>query len=120
MDEPQPQRKSIRLKDYDYSHPGSYFVTILVRNRECLLGEIVEDKMVVNEFGKIVEHVWNELPARYPCVGLDEFVIMPNHIHGIIVITNNDVLYPDVSPYVSVRAIHELLLHAGSRKPIHT
>ena len=85
MDQPQRNRKSIRLKDYDYSHPGSYFVTVLVRNRECLLGEVIKGEMKLSEMGKIVENVWNELPTRYPCVGLDEFVIMPNHIHGIIV-----------------------------------
>ena len=119
MDQPQRNRKSIRLKDYDYSHPGSYFVTVLVRNRECLLGEVIKGEMKLSEMGKIVENVWNELPTRYPCVGLDEFVIMPNHIYGIIVITNNDVVT------LPVRAIHELPLHTGSlhtglTMPIHT
>ena len=119
LDQPQRNRKSIRLKDYDYSHPGSYFVTVLVRNRECLLGEVIKGEMKLSEMGKIVENVWNELPTRYPCVGLDEFVIMPNHIYGIIVITNNDVVT------LPVRAIHELPLHTGSlhtglTMPIHT
>ncbi len=80
-------RRSIRLKGYDYSQPGAYFITICTSNRECLLGEIDNQQMKVNELGKIVVGFWLSLPTRYPSLELDEFVIMPNHVHGIIVIT---------------------------------
>jgi len=82
-------RRSIRLKGYDYSQAGSYFVTICVQNRECLFGEVVDGEMRLNQFGEIMFKWWNELPNYYPPVELDEFVVMPNHIHGIIVITDD-------------------------------
>ena len=82
-------RRSIRLKDYDYSQSGMYFVTICVQNRQCLFGQITNGKIILNEYGQIVQMVWNELPQHYYNVQLGEFVVMPNHIHGIIIITND-------------------------------
>ncbi len=79
-------RRSIRLKGYDYSAPGAYFVTVCTQNRECLLGEIVEGEMVLNVTGKVVEKCWLEIPSHFPHVKLDAFCIMPNHIHGILII----------------------------------
>ena len=79
-------RRSIRLKEYDYSHPGAYFVTICTRDRECLLGQIENADVVLSEAGKIAQSVWTRLPSRFPSVTLDEYVIMPNHIHGIILV----------------------------------
>ena len=90
-------RRSIRLKEYDYSQSGAYFVTVCTNNRECLFGEIVDGEMVLNDAGRIVQTVWNSLPSRFPELELDTFVVMPNHIHSIIAITN-------------VGAIHELPL----------
>jgi REP element-mobilizing transposase RayT len=81
-------RRSIRLKGYDYSQPGAYFVTICVEHRECLFGEIVNAEMHCNTFGDIVWKWWNELPNYYAPVVLDAFVVMPNHIHGIVVISD--------------------------------
>ncbi|MDR2206659.1 MAG: hypothetical protein LBE36_10970 [Flavobacteriaceae bacterium] len=81
-------RRSIRLKGYDYSQAGLYFVTICVQNRECLFGEIVDGEMMLNECGNIANTIWNELPQHYPYVALDRFVVMPNHIHYIIEITD--------------------------------
>jgi len=78
-----PNRHSIRLRGYDYSESGLYFVTICTRNRECLFGDIVDGKMILNETGKIIETVWESLPDHHPVV-LDEFQIMPNHIHFIL------------------------------------
>ncbi|MEP7134995.1 MAG: transposase [Chloroflexota bacterium] len=78
-------RRSIRLKDYDYSQTGAYYVTIDVQNRECLFGEIVDDEMVLNEAGKMIEEQWLALVERFPCIELDVYQIMPNHFHGIIV-----------------------------------
>jgi len=80
-------RRSIRLKDYDYSKPGAYFVTICSQNRECLFGRIVDGKMRLNKTGKMIQTIWNELPQNYPGVDIDAFVVMPNHVHGIIVLT---------------------------------
>jgi putative transposase len=80
------RRKRLRLKEYDYSQPGAYFVTICTKNRENIFGEIVCGEMRGNEMAVVVHSCWNELPNHYPNVELDEFVVMPNHVHGIIVI----------------------------------
>jgi hypothetical protein len=79
-------RHSIRLRGYDYTQAGAYFVTIVAHNRECLLGDVVDGEMHVNETGQIVVECWNALPAHFPNVELDAFVVMPNHIHAIIVL----------------------------------
>lgn len=78
-------RHSIRLKDYDYAQSGAYFVTICTHNRECLLGEIVAGDMRVNDIGHIVSNSWQWLAQQHPDVGLDTWVVMPNHLHGIVV-----------------------------------
>jgi REP element-mobilizing transposase RayT len=77
-------RRSIRLKGYDYSQPGSYFITMCTKNRKCLFGDIVDDEMILNDAGKMVEEEWLKLPDRFPNIQLHEFVVMPNHIHGIL------------------------------------
>ena len=82
-------RRSIRLKGYDYSTAGAYFVTLCVKGRENLLGDIVDDNMQLNEYGRIVETAWEWLGQQYPYVDLDEWVVMPNHLHGIIVICDD-------------------------------
>ena len=79
-------RKSIRLKGYDYSQPGAYFVTICTQDRECLFGEIEEGQVRLNRYGSIVEQEWLRTPSVRPQVELDTYVIMPNHVHGIIII----------------------------------
>ncbi len=79
-------RRSIRLKGYDYSQNGAYFLTVCTHNRECLLGEITDGEMVLNEYGKIVDECWRGLPNHYQNMQLDYFVVMPNHFHGIIMI----------------------------------
>ena len=78
--------RSIRLKEYDYSQSGAYFVAVCTHNRACLCGEIVDGEMVLNDAGWIVQAVWDEIPEHVDHVELDQFVIMPNHIHGIIVL----------------------------------
>ncbi len=80
------RRQSIRLKGYEYSRPGTYFVTICARNRQCLFGNISDGQMVLNDAGRIIERVWKDLPTRFPSVELDAFGVMPNHVHGIIAI----------------------------------
>jgi REP element-mobilizing transposase RayT len=84
------QRRSLRLKEYDYSSGGAYFITICTKDRKCLFGEIKDNQMVLNEFGEIAKHFWLEMPHHFPNVELDEFVLMPNHIHGIIIIHDQD------------------------------
>lgn len=79
-------RCSIRLKGYDYSQPGAYFVSICTQNRECLFGDMVDGEMVLNDAGRMVSETWEWLATQYDHVELDEWVIMPNHMHGIIVI----------------------------------
>ena len=83
-------RRSIRLKGYDYSRPGAYFITICTSNRECWFGEIIDDKMILNEYGKIAKQCWIDIPVHFPDVMLDEFIVMPNHIHGIVVINRTN------------------------------
>src|SRR5664279_4503146 len=77
-------RKSIRLKGYDYSQAGLYFITICVHDRKCLFGEIVGDEMILNDFGKIADECWLNIPEHFPNAFLQEYIIMPNHVHGIV------------------------------------
>ena len=77
-------RKSIRLKGYDYTQAGLYFITICCQNRECLFGNIINGEMILNDAGNIANECWLAIPNHFPNVVLHEFVIMPNHIHGII------------------------------------
>lgn len=78
------QRKSIRLKNYDYSQEGLYFITICTENKEKLFGEIIESKIKLNNAGQMIEKIWFEIPLFYEGFILHDFVVMPNHIHGII------------------------------------
>jgi REP element-mobilizing transposase RayT len=82
------KRRSIRLQGFDYFSYGAYFVTVCVQGRECLLGEIVDGEMELNEAGRMVETWWRELSNKFPSVEIDTFVVMPNHFHGIVVINN--------------------------------
>ena len=101
MTAPQPDRRSLRLKDYDYAATGAYFVTVCTQNRACLFGEVVNDAMQVNEYGDIVLRYWEKIPDHFANVELDAFVVMPNHVHGIIVLTDGEHAAP-ATPVVSV------------------
>ena len=79
------RRRSLRLKGYDYTHVGAYFVTIVTQDRSCLFGEISGKELRLNEAGEMVRGIWEMLPQRFPAIEMDLFVIMPNHLHGIIV-----------------------------------
>lgn len=81
-----PKRKSIRLKQYDYASAGWYYVTICTQNRECIFGEIVDGGLILNQAGEMVNRWLVKIPERFANIQLDEFQIMPNHIHAIIVI----------------------------------
>ncbi|HHE31532.1 MAG TPA: hypothetical protein ENL07_02550 [Chlorobaculum parvum] len=86
-----PDRQSLRLKDYDYSQPGAYFVTLCAKDRWSLFGEIVDGVMQLNEAGRIVAEEWMKSAEIRQEIKLDEWVIMPNHFHGIVVITSDSV-----------------------------
>ncbi|GAB4324730.1 MAG: transposase [Candidatus Zixiibacteriota bacterium] len=85
---PQRNRRSIRLQGYDYSQAGAYFVTICTHGRACLFGDVADGKMRLNSAGRVVEQCWNDIPVHFPHVELDAWVIMPNHVHGILVIVD--------------------------------
>ena len=80
--------ESTRLKDYDYSRNGAYFVTICTKNSMHLFGSIVDQKLIPNRQAEVVTECWLGLPAHYTNCVLDKFIIMPNHVHGIIIIDN--------------------------------
>lgn len=80
-------RRSIRLKGYDYTSPGAYFVTSCSQNRRNIFGEIRNDVMIANPAGQMLELIWHEIPWKFPTVNLDAFVVMPNHVHFIILLT---------------------------------
>ncbi len=86
---------SFRLSDYDYGRNGFYFVTICVKPRENRFGNIVQYEMEYTHFGKIAKTLWEQIPKHFPFVLLDEFIVMPDHIHGIIVIDKtHELTYP--------------------------
>ncbi len=93
------KRKANRLRGYDYSQDGYYFVSICTKGRKEFFGDIREAKMDLNRYGEIVNQCWRDLPRHYPNCFLDSFVIMPNHIHGIIVIDNGNVVGNGLKPF---------------------
>ena len=86
-------RRSIRLRDYDYSQPGAYFVTICTESRKCLFGSVSGDSMILNQLGRIINSCWMEIPNHVPNCELDSFIVMPNHVHGILMIIDRTTEY---------------------------
>ncbi len=78
--------KTIRSKHYDYNSPGAYFVTICERDKKCIFGDVAGEKMILNEFGSIAEECLMEIPKHFENTEAPEFVVMPNHVHAIIMI----------------------------------
>jgi len=89
---PDQHRKNIRLEDYDYASPGHYFVTIISHERKNIFGEIIDGEMNLNQAGKIVEQTWRDIPKHFPNTSCEIFVVMPNHIHGIINIIDDEIV----------------------------
>jgi len=83
---PAPRRRPLRLPGFDYSGEGAYFVTICTRNRECLFGAVVDGEMRLNNVGRVVQMIWGGLSDRFPTIELDTFVVLPNHVHGTLVV----------------------------------
>lgn len=84
------KRATTRLQGYDYGERGAYFVTICTHDRVCHFGDIVGEEMHLNALGQLAEKHWQEIPEHFPFIALGEFVVMPNHIHGILMITTSD------------------------------
>lgn len=105
MAEMNKTRKSMRLKGYDYSKPEYYFITVCTQNKKCLFGDIRNRQMVLNDAGRMIEKVWNELPEHYHHVELDAFVIMPNHFHGIIVLCPEPIVEAGLKPACKIESI---------------
>lgn len=83
-------RKSIRLKGYDYTYAGWYYVTICTKDRKNLFGEIIKGEMILNDFGKIVNEEWLKTKEIRKNIDLDSYVVMPNHFHGTLIINYNE------------------------------
>ena len=102
-------RRSIRLQEYDYSQKGIYFLTICVKDKECIFGTISDGNMILNAIGHIVANEWENTPNIRDNIALHDYIIMPNHLHGIIEITynkNNEAQVGDfISPKKSIGAI---------------
>ena len=91
-------RRSIRVPDYDYSQNGWYFVTICAQNREWMFGNVNDGKMELNKYGKIVDEYWCEIINHFDHVELDGYIIMPNHMHGIVIINGGNCRGEVISP----------------------
>ena len=111
-------RKIPRIPDFDYSQPGAYFVTIVTQERKQLFGHIIDGEMVLNEVGRMVTDIWAGIPSHFPNVELGEFVIMPNHIHGIISITVEATHAVAAQDETLVEATHASPLPRVSRGPL--
>ncbi len=107
------RRRSLRLKGYDYSRPGAYFLTFVLRDRRRLLGEIVDGNVRLSAPGRMVRSVWLDLGLRYPGIELDEFVIMPDHFHGIIHLT--EVESREVRRLDLFQLVHRFKSHTTAR-----
>ena len=87
-------RKSIRIKGYDYSQAGAYFLTMVTHQRKCIFGEIRNGEMSLNQAGKIVRWEWENLPRRFKFIELGAFVVMPNHFQGILIFNHVQTAHP--------------------------
>jgi len=86
--DPRPRRRSLRLPAYEYSQAGAYFITVCTQGRVTLFGEVIGCDVQLNEMGMIVQQAWDDLPTHYQGIDLDAFIVMPNHVHGVIVLAD--------------------------------
>lgn len=90
MDDPiLPKRRSVRFAGYDYAQAGAYFVTICTADKRCVFGRVQNDAVQLHPYGRIAAERWMQIADHYPLVSLDEWIVMPNHVHGILVITSD-------------------------------
>lgn len=92
-----PRHKPLRLTGHDYAHAGTYAFTVVVRDRRCCLGSVEDFEFHAAPAGDVIREVWHRLPTRFPSILLDEFVVMPNHIHGIVLLGSNPLLVGDTT-----------------------
>ena len=85
----QNRRRSLRLQGYDYTRPGAYFVTICTYQRKSFFGEVFDGGMILTQMGRIAQQEWERLPARFPSLELGSFVVMPNHMHAILILIDD-------------------------------
>ena len=83
-------RRSIRLKGYDYTQEGGYFITICVQDHQCSFGRIIKSVLELSPIGKMAQKFWTEIPNHHSNVQLDEYIVMPNHIHGVLFLHNEN------------------------------
>jgi putative transposase len=119
-DPPKHHRRSLRLKEYDYAQSGAYFVTLVAHNRQCIFGQFVNGDIALNEFGQIVSEEWTRSAAIRQEIELDAFIVMPNHIHGIVIITNRSVGATGRSPLLAGPPKHSLGPFIGGFKSAAT
>lgn len=107
-----PDRKYNRLPEYDYTSPGYYFVTICIQDKRCHFGKVADEQIVLNKFGMIVDSEWKKLINKYTLIRKDNYVVMPNHFHGILIIDDVDEIKKDVAHVETtlVGTAHELSL----------
>ena len=92
------QRRPLRLKDYDYTQAGAYFITLCMHNRKCLLAKMIDNEVRLNAWGKVVESEWRQTAILRPYVSLDAYVVMPNHFHGILFLQGQERATQRVAP----------------------
>ena len=101
------RRRSIRLKGYDYTNPGAYYITMCAYDKEHLFGQIINGKMRLNLYGQIVEHKWKNIEKHFKNAQLDVFQIMPNHLHGIIMLHDVGAKHSDGISNVKSKSLHK-------------
>ena len=111
----QHPRRSLRLPAYDYAQAGAYFVTVCTHGRQCLFGDVADGAMVLNDVGKVAQEAWENIPTHFPHVETDAWTVMPNHVHGVIVIARPNVEVPPIGG-----ATHASPLHHRSGPPKHS
>jgi putative transposase len=112
-------RRSIRIMSFDYAQPGGYFVTIVTYQRDCIFGNIVNEKMQLNALGIIADECWRAIPEHFPNIELGTYAVMPNHVHGIIVIYDDkNRMATNSSPSGGARPASPLSPHGAKPKSI--
>jgi len=97
------RRNSNRFESFDYTQPGAYFVTIITKERFCLFGDVIQSKMILNPYGKIANDQWMRLNCRFLSTDFSTYVIMPNHVHGVIFMTGAGVQFRSYSSNLPLR-----------------
>lgn len=114
------RRKQNRYPGYDYSNPGEYYVTLCTENRLPLFGEVINSEVALNEIGDMIVEEWNSLPERFPGVELDAMIVMPDHLHGVIVLGADPAVprlpkLSDVIRYFKGRSTHRYLANIRAK-----